>query len=93
MVVSRTGVQWEAESAGGDLFRSHLLNIKRLERDLDILFDLVRPDSEPLSRLQKLIAEGVEFPDALWAVSRHFGLSSEEAERLKQEYDLACAMA
>jgi hypothetical protein len=81
------------ESAGGDLFRSDFLNIKRLERELDILSDLVRPDSEPLSRLQKLIAEGVEFPDALWAVSRHFGLSGEEAERLKQEYDLACAMA
>lgn len=34
MVVGRTGVQWEAVSAGGGHFRSDFLNIKRLEREL-----------------------------------------------------------
>jgi len=93
MVVTRSGVQWESESAGGDLFRSSLLNIKSLERDLGLQLDLIRPQSEPLFRLEQLIAEGVEFQDALWAVSRHFGLSREEAEQLQQDYDLACALA
>jgi hypothetical protein len=33
----------------------------------------------------------MEFPDALWRVTREFGLTGPEAEDLKQRYDLACA--
>jgi hypothetical protein len=33
----------------------------------------------------------MEFPDALWRVTRESGLTGPEAEDMKRRYDLACA--
>ena len=89
MLISREAVFWESESHGGDLFRSDSIPIKALVHGVGLAG--VSPATSPLDRLVELIDQGMEFPDALWRVTREFGLTGPEAEDLKQRYDLACA--
>ena len=89
MLIGREAVFWESESHGGDLFRSESIPIKALVHRVGLVE--VSPETSPLDRLVELIDQGMEFPDALWRVTREFRLSSAEAEDLKRRYDLACA--
>jgi hypothetical protein len=90
LVVSRHGVCWEAESTGGDLFRSAPIPLRELVSGVGLV-SAANPGGSPLERLLELTTRGVEFPDALWRVTQVCGLAASEAEALKQEYDLACA--
>jgi hypothetical protein len=87
MLIGRDAVFWESESSGGDLFRSKSIPIKAL---VHVLAG-VSPATSPLDRLVELIDQGMEFPDALWRVTRESGLTGPEAEDMKRRYDLACA--
>jgi hypothetical protein len=89
LVVSRQSVCWEAESGGGDLFRSAAISIGDLVRGVGLGAESEMPPL--LERLMELIGRGAEFPDALWQVTRESGLTGPEAEDLKRQYDLACA--
>jgi len=89
MLIGREVVFWESESSGGDLFRSESIPIKALVHGVGLAE--VSPATTPLGRLIELIHQGMEFPDALWRVSRESGLTGPEAEDLKRRYDLACA--
>ncbi len=88
MLIGRDTVFWESESGGGDLFRSESIPIKSLVHGVGL--SGVSPATSPLDRLIELIDQGMEFPDALWRVTRESGLASAEAEDLKRRYDLAC---
>ena len=89
LVVGRQSVCWESESAGGDLFRSAAISISQLVRGVGLSGESSL--ATPLDRLVELIGQGIEFPDALWRVTRESGLTGTEAEDLRREYDLACA--
>ena len=89
MLIGREAVFWESESHGGDLFRSESIPIKALVHGVGL--SEVSSAACLLDRLVELIDQGMEFPDALWRVTREFRLSSAEAEDLKRRYDLACA--
>lgn len=89
MQIGREVVFWESESSGGDLFRSESIPIKALVHGVGLAE--VSSSTSPLDRLIELIDQGMEFPDALWRVSRESGLTGPEAEDLKRRYDLACA--
>lgn len=41
---------------------------------------------EELDYLKEQIAKGVEYPDAVWAVTREFKLTREEVEMLEEAY-------
>lgn len=89
MLIGRDAVFWESESGGGDLFRSEPIPVKALVHGVG----LAETSSAAclLDRLVELIDQGMEFPDALWRVTRESGLTGPEAEDLKLRYDLACA--
>ncbi len=89
LVVSRHTICWEAESAGGDLFRSAPIPLRELVLGVGLVSEPM-PRGSPLERLLELTNQGVEFPDALWRVTQVCGLAASEAEALKREYDLAC---
>ena len=89
MLISRDAVFWESESFGGDLFRSESIPIKALVHGVGLAE--VSSSISPLDRLIELIDQGMDFADALWRVTREFGLTGPEAEDLKRRYDLACA--
>jgi len=89
MLIGRDAVFWESESHGGDLFRSESIPIKALVHGVGLAE--VSSSTSPMGRLVELIEQGMEFPDALWRVTREFGLTGPESEDLKQRYDLACA--
>ena len=89
MLIGRDMVCWESESGGGDLFRSESIQIKSLVHGVGL--SGVSPATSPLDRLIELIHQGMEFPDALWWVTRESGLTGAEVEDLKRRYDLACA--
>ena len=89
MLIGRDMVCWESESGGGDLFRSESIQIKSLVHGVGL--SGVSPATSPLDRLIELIDQGMEFPDALWWVTRESGLTGAEVEDLKRRYDLACA--
>ena len=89
MLVGRDTVFWESESCGGDLFRSESIPIKALVHGVGLAG--VSPTTSPLDHLIELIHQGMEFPDALWWVTRESGLTGAEVEDLKRRYDLACA--
>jgi hypothetical protein len=89
MLIGRDAVFWESESHGGDLFRSESIPIKALVHGVGLVE--VSTETSPLDRLVELIDQGMEFPDALWRVTREFRLTSVEAEDLKRRYDLASA--
>ena len=89
MLIGREAVFWESESHGGDLFRSESIPINALVHGVGLAE--VSASTSPLDRLIVLIDQGMEFPDALWRVTREFRLTSVEAEDLKRRYDLACA--
>ena len=88
MLIGRDAVFWESESHGGDLFRSESIPIKALVHGVGLAE--VSSSTSPLDRLVELIDQGMEFPDALWRVTRESGLASAEAEDLKRQYDLVC---
>ena len=88
MLIGRDTVCWESESYGGDLFRSASIPIKALAHGVGL--SGVSPATSPLDRLIELIDQGMEFPDALWRVTRESGLTGAEAEDLKRQYDLVC---
>lgn len=90
LVVSRQAVCWEAESTGGDLFRSAPIPLRELVSGVGLV-SAATPRGSPLERLLELTHQGVEFPDAIWQVTQVCGLASSEAEALKREYDQACA--
>ena len=87
MLIGRDAVFWESESSGGDLFRSESIPIKALVHGVGLAE--VSSSTSPLDRLVELIDQGMEFPDALWRVTREFGLTGAEVEDLKRRYDLA----
>ena len=87
MLIGRDAVFWESESSGGDLFRSESIPIKALVHGVGLPGG--SPATSPLERLIELIDQGMEFPDALWRVTREFGLTGAEVEDLKRRYDLA----
>jgi len=89
LLIGRHAVRWESESGGGDLFRSASIPIKVLVHGVGLAE--FSPATSPLDRLIELIDQGMEFPDALWRVTRESGLTGTEAEDLKRRYDLACA--
>lgn len=89
MLIGRETVFWESESGGGDLFRSESISIKALVQGVGLAE--VSPAASHLDRLIELIDQGMEFPDALWRVTRESGLTGPEAEDLKRRYDRACA--
>jgi hypothetical protein len=89
MLIGRHAVRWEAESGGGDLFRSEAIPIRALVHGVGLADPF--PAADPLDRLIELVDSGMEFPDAIWRVTRESGLSGQEAEDLKRRYDLACA--
>jgi hypothetical protein len=89
MLIGRDAVYWESESCGGDLFRSESIPIKALVHGVGLAE--VSSLTTPLDKLIELIHQGMEFPDALWRVSRESGLTGPESEDLKRRYDLACA--
>jgi hypothetical protein len=89
MLIGRDAVFWESESRGGDLFRSEPVPIKALVHGVGLAE--TSSSTGPLGRLVELIDQGMDFPDALWRVTREFDLTGPEAEDLKQRYDLACA--
>ena len=89
MLIGRDAVFWESESFGGDLFRSESIPIKALVHGVGLAE--VSSSISPLDRLIELIDQGMDFADALWRVTREFGLTGPEAEDLKRRYDLACA--
>ncbi len=89
MLISRHAVRWESESSGGDLFRSESIPIKALVHGVGLADP--SPAADPLDRLIELVDSGMEFPDALWRVTRESGLTGPEADDLKRRYDLACA--
>ena len=89
MLIGRDTVCWESESGGGDLFRSESISIKSLVHGVGL--SGVSPATSPLDLLIELIDQGMEFPDALWRVTRESGLTGPEVEDLKRRYDLACA--
>ena len=88
MLIGRDAVFWESESHGGDLFRSESIPIKALVHGVGLAE--VSSLTSPLDRLVELIDQGMEFPDALWRVSRESGLTGPEADDLKRRYDLVC---
>ena len=88
MLIGRDTVCWESESGGGDLFRSESIPIKALVHGVGLSGS--SPAISPLDRLIVLIDQGMEFPDALWRVTRESGLTGAEADDLKRRYDLAC---
>jgi hypothetical protein len=89
LVVGQHSVYWEAESAGGDLFRTAALSIRELVSGVGLGAESRM--SSPLEWLLELVGEGKEFPDTLWQVTHELGLTGPEAEDLKRQYDLACA--
>lgn len=89
MLIVRDAVFWESESGGGDLFRSASIPIKALVHAVGLADP--SPAADLLDRLIELVDSGMEFPDALWRITRESGLSGPEAEDLKRRYDLACA--
>ena len=89
MLIGRDTVFWESESGGGDLFRSESIPIKALVHGVGLSGS--SPAISPLDRLIVLIDQGMEFPDALWRVTRESGLTGPEVEDLKRRYDLGCA--
>jgi hypothetical protein len=89
MLIGRETVFWESESCGGDLFRSGSIPIQALVQGVGLAE--VSPAASHLDRLIELIDQGMEFPDALWRVTRDSGLTGPEAEDLKRRYDLAFA--
>ena len=86
MLIGRDAVYWESESCGGDLFRSESISIKALVHGVGL--SGISPATNPLDRLIELIDQGMEFPDALWRVTRESGLTGPEADDLKRRYDL-----
>lgn len=40
--------------------------------------------------LHMVVASGVEFPDAVWKVSRALGLDDEERQQMEADYDDVC---
>lgn len=40
-----------------------------------------------LNHLNRLIEGGMEFPDAIWRVTRNFSLNEEEVSEITQMYD------
>ena len=92
LVVSRHAVCWEAESAGGDLFRSAPIPLRELVLGVGLV-SVASDRGSPLERLLALTHQGLEFPDALWRVTQICGLTTSEAEALKREYDQACVGA
>ena len=81
MLIGRDAVFWESESHGGDLFRSGSIPINALVHGVGLAE--VSASTSPLERLIELIDQGMEFPDALWRVTREFGLTGPESEDLK----------
>lgn len=90
LVVSRHAVCWEAESTGGDLFRSAPIPLRELVLGVGLV-SAANPKGSPLERLLELTRQGLEFPDALWRVTQVCGLTASQADALKRQYDLACA--
>ena len=44
----------------------------------------------PWTVLVDLVADGVEYPDAEWAVTEAFGLDDDEVIDLREQYDNQC---
>lgn len=83
LIITDDEVYWQAESYyGGNLYTSEPIAIDTLERRLGI--------NHPLTRLGALVRKGMEFPDAVWKVSREYGLKPADVTALEADYDRSC---